>query len=178
MRTIKLKLYSFDELSKEAKQKALENYVHSAEYFWGDDAIKSLEGFCKHFECSLKKYSIDWLEGYRNEYSFYIPEHMRNLSEEEMGEYIESMGSYDKETLKGTGECKFTGYCADEDAADGARKAYFEGERNIDEILGTGFESWYSACKSDFEYQLTEEYYSEHCEANEYEFYENGEMHR
>lgn len=176
MRTIELKAYSFDELSEEAKQTALENNANNAEYFWGDDAIRSLEKFMEHFNCSLSRYSIDWFEKYRNEIKIDVPDYMNDISEDELKNLINGMGSYNPDTFRGLGDCKFTGYCADEDACDGARKAFFNGERDLYNILYAGYESWYSACNKDYEYQLSEEGYSEHCEANDYEFYEDGSL--
>lgn len=174
MKTIEVQLYKFDELSDEAKHTALENNANEAEYFWGDDAIKSLKKVAEHFNCSLERYSIDWTESYRNEISFdcnYI-----EFSAKDLKTQILSMGTFDKKTLKGLGDCKFTGYCADESACDGIRKAYFNGERDLKELLMAGYESWYKDCQTDYEYQLSEEGYSEHCEANDYDFTEDGEQ--
>jgi len=176
MRTIELKVYPFDELSEEAKEKALQNYASDAEYFWGDDAIKSLEEFMKHFNCELSHYSINWGEGYGNSIQISIPGYMKDISEIELSDYIKDMGSFNLKTLNGNGDCKFTGLCFDEDAGDGARKAFFDGVRDLYDILYAGYESWYSSCNSDFEYQCSMEGYAEHCEANEYEFDEEGDM--
>ena len=176
MKTRTINVYEFSELSEEAKQTALENNANDAEYFWGDDAIKSLEGFMEHFNCSLSRYSIDWNEKYRNEIKIDIPDYMNDISVKELKQYINSMGSFNKKTLAGLGDCKFTGYCMDESACDGARKAFFKGERDLYTILYAGYESWYEDCNKDFEFQLSMEGYSEHCEANGYEFDEDGNM--
>ncbi|MDD4354225.1 MAG: hypothetical protein PHN56_07275 [Candidatus Nanoarchaeia archaeon] len=176
MKTIEVKLYSFDELSEEAKEKALSKWAYSENYFWGDDAIKSIEKFMEHFNCSFDNYEIDWCEKYRNSFKITIPEYMENISEDELKEYILSMGSFNPNTLNGHGDCKFTGYCADEDVADGARKAFFAGERNLHDILYAGYESWYTSVNADYEYQQTIEFYADHCEMNDYYFTENGEM--
>jgi hypothetical protein len=86
------------------------------------------------------------------------------------------MGTFNGQTLIGDGECKFTGYCMDENAADGARKAFFNGERELKEILLAGFENWHKAVTADCEYQLSKKGFAEHCEANNYEFTEDGEL--
>jgi len=169
-------VYTFAELSKSAKQKALENNANESEYFWGYDAINSLKKFAEHFNSELKNWSIDWANQYRNEISFDVPTYMQELTQDELTEYIESMGSYNKETLSGDGECKFTGFCMDEDAADGARIDFYKnGETDVKELLYSGYCNLIAACKKDYEYQLSEEGFSEMCEANEYEFTENGE---
>jgi len=175
MRTIEQKIYTFQELSQEAKQYAHEKWNANNEYFWGNDAIKSLEKFLEHFNCSLSNYSIDWLGICGNTYKITIPEYMEEIPEEDLKNYILTMGEFDKETLKGLGDCKFTGYCTDEDAADGARKVYFNGERDLKTILEAGFNSWYKAVSEDAKYQFSMKGFAEDCDANNYEFYEDGD---
>ena len=99
---------------------------------------------------------------------------MENLKANELKQYIKSMGSYNAKTKKGLGDCKFTGYCMDESACDGARIAFFKGERDINEILQAGYESWYEDCNKDAEYQISDEAITEHFEENEYNFTEDG----
>lgn len=174
MKTITINLYSFDELSEQAQQKALEDNAKDEEYFWSEPAIKSLEKFAEHFGASLKNYSIDWYEKYRNEIFFDVP--YQDMDEEDLKAVIEGMGTYNPKTLRGDGQCKFTGFCMDEAAADGARAAYFAGERDVKELLYAGYESWYKACNEDYAYQLSKEGFSEHCRANEYTFEQDGTM--
>lgn len=173
MRTIRTKVYQFSELSKKAQETAVENNACNAEYFWSDDAIKSLEKFAKHFGAKLQNYEIDWTGSYSYSFARFDTEDI-NLTEDELKERIKAMGSYNKKTLRGDGDCKFTGYSMDEDAADGARKEYFKGERDIEKILQAGFDTWLKAGKADYECQLSHEQYAEHCEANEYEFKADG----
>ena len=176
MRTIKTNIFNFSELSEEAQAKALQNNSYTAEYFWGDDAIKSLKKFAEHFNCDLSNYSIDFLNPSQSSVSFSVPEYMRDITEDELQQYVFSMGQFNQETKKGLGDCIFTGVCFDEDAADGARIEFFKGERELKEILLAGFYTWNKATEADYEYQLSKEGFSEHCEANGYEFTENGEL--
>ena len=175
MKQVTINTYKFAELSDKAKETAMEHYRNNTfEYFWGDDAIKSLEKFAEHFNCELSDYSIEWFEGHRNNVRFSVPEYMENLKANELKQYIKSMGSYNAKTKKGLGDCKFTGYCMDESACDGARIAFFKGERDINEILQAGYESWYEDCNKDAEYQISDEAITEHFEENEYNFTEDG----
>lgn len=179
MKTIEVNLYKFSELSEDAKQNAIEKIRSSLldqDYFWGNDAIKSIEKFMEHFNCSFERYSIDWFEKYRNEFHIEIPEYMNEISEDELKNYIETMGPYDSVTMKGFGNCMFTGYCADEDAADGARIAFLKGERNLYDILYAGYESWYEAVNSDVEYEISDKGIIETIEDNEYDFTEDGNL--
>lgn len=183
MRTIRIKLYKFSELGKEAKEKALENWRYNNEYFWADDAIKSLEKFAEHFDSKLKDYSIDWNNAHGCSVKFETPYSSDEIYE--VGDFfgknwlrdrIKAMGTYNKKTLRGDGECVFTGVCFDEDAADGARKAYYEGSRDLENILMAGYETWIKSCVSDYEYQQTEEFYADHADANNYEFTKDGKL--
>ncbi len=174
MRTIEVNIYQFSELSEEVKEKALNKWAANENYFWGDDAIRSLEKFISHFCGKLNDYSIDWLEPYRNNIRFELSEGA--YTKEELKQVIEDMGSYNPETLGGNGDCKFTGVCFDEDLCDGARKAYFSGERNIRELIEAGIKEWEISTQKDAEYQFSIEGFAEHCEANDYEFNESGNM--
>jgi hypothetical protein len=174
MRTIEKNIYKFSELSEEAKEKAISKYMENESYFWGDEAIRSLEEFINHFCGKLNDYGIYWLEPYRNNIRFELSE--GKFTDGELRQVIESMGSYDPKTLKGNGDCKFTGYIMDEALTDGARKAYFNGERDIRELIEAGIKEWQRATQADAEYQYSSAHFTELCEANGYEFYENGTL--
>jgi len=61
MRTETIKIYSFDELSEEAKENALEYQRYNQDYYWGYEAIKSAEAFAKLIGLEIIGYQIDWL---------------------------------------------------------------------------------------------------------------------
>jgi len=173
MITIRTKLYQFNELSKKAQAAAVENNAINAEYFFADDAINSLKEFAKHFNCELQDYEFDFTGAYCHSWAKFDTD-SAEFTEDELLALIESMGGYNKETLRGDGDCVFSGYCADEDAADGARIAFFNGERDINNILQSGFNSWLKSVMADYEYQLSHEGFADHCEANNLEFKEDG----
>ena len=55
MKTIEVKLFSFDELSEDAKQTAIQDYLSGErEYFWADENTKSIEAFFDLFPIRLK----------------------------------------------------------------------------------------------------------------------------
>ena len=62
MRTQKIKILKFEELSKEAKRKAVENNEYQQGYFWDMDAIKSLRAGIEYFGAKLQDYSINFHE--------------------------------------------------------------------------------------------------------------------
>lgn len=174
MKQVTINLYSFEELSKEAKEKARENFNNRTEYFWSNDCIKSLEKLAEHFNCKLIDYNIDWSNSNYSNAKFDCEN--IEFTEKELKQLVLSLGSYNKKTLKGNGDCVLTGVCFDEDGADGVRKAYFSGERNLNELLQSGFSSLLKAGQNDFEYQQSEESFIETCEANEYTFEADGTM--
>lgn len=176
MRTITKEIYSFDELSEEAKQNALENWGKDLEYFWSDEVIESLKKFIEYFNGELNNYSIDLLEPHRNSFSLNIPSYMDDMPKADLKDMIDGMGAYDKKTLRGYGDCKFTGYCTDEELADGARKEFYRGETDVREIVLAGVSRWEKTVREDYEHQFTADFFADHADANGYEFTENGEM--
>lgn len=170
-------VYKFSELSDKAKQNAIEEYYKNDAYYrWGDDAVESLQTLAKKFNSSFGRYSFDFAEKCRCEFFINVPSYMEDITEEELKEIIDSLGSYDKETFKGLGDCVLTGYCADEDAIDGLRIAYFKGERYIKRLLMAAFNSWYDAVHNDYMYQFTIGYFTDFADANNYEFLKDGSL--
>lgn len=173
MKTIEVNVLTFSELSEEAKEKALKNWGESnIEYFWDREAIASLGKFIEHFNGSLNNYNIDFLEPYRNNYHITVPD---NMTAKEIFSLLKQLGSYNKKTLRGDGECKLTGYCMDEELIDGFRRAWFNSERDLMQLIYAGIHTWEQAIKSDYEYEFTEEFFKDHAESNNYEFTEDGE---
>lgn len=96
------------------------------------------------------------------------------------------------------GTCPFTGVCFDNDILDpmaffcfgvkwddgakmyvqnyGARTLRIDNLTTVSDVLWACAESAVKAASADWAYQLTEEYYSEHCDANEIRFTEDGEV--
>lgn len=62
MRIIETKVYTFDELSDQAKEKAIDKLreMLSYEYFWANDALASLKAFADEIGIHITDYSIDW----------------------------------------------------------------------------------------------------------------------
>lgn len=57
--TIERTYYSFDELSEDAKDKALQEWIKHEDYqFIFDDAIASMKGFCDAFGITLNDYTV------------------------------------------------------------------------------------------------------------------------
>jgi hypothetical protein len=50
-----------------------------------------------------------------------------------------------------------TGYCADENAIDGFRKAWHAGERDLEKLMDAAFDSWLADAQADAQWQMKDE---------------------
>ena len=138
-------IYSFNELSKEAKENALQYQRENWHYSWGYEAIKSLEAFAELIGLKITDYSIDWLSPYTS----YFKYDDTNINKDF---YLHA-------------ETELTGYAMDYSIL----RAWNE-TKSINETLNR----FLSACCADYEEQLTDESIEEHFFANNYEFLECG----
>lgn len=188
-RTKEITVYKYSELSDRAKEHAREQLQYSDPYSWGDEALDSLKALAGHFGGKLTDWNIDWSNSNRSNAEFSMPD---DMTINQVSELLSQLGSYDKDTLKGHGDCKLTGVCFDENAIDGFRKAFLTPENaalvlqghgddedypvDLNKLMQEAFHSWIVCCESDYEYQQSEERFVEDCEANDWEFDENGDL--
>ena len=65
MKTIEINLYSFNELSDKAKEKAMNKYYENEDFYYiWDDAHKTVKEFCD--KTIIKTYQNSWLDPYFN----------------------------------------------------------------------------------------------------------------
>ena len=172
MRYKQMAVYRFAELSEQAKQHAKDEYANAVGYDWGHEAMGSLRAIARHFGGELTDWSIDWADCDRCSAEFAMPD----LDHDEIAERLAELGAYNPDTLKGLGECKLTGYCADEDAIDGFRRAFMAGEDDLSEFMRAAFEAWIRAAVADYGSQFEDEHFAETCDSNGWEFDETGEL--
>lgn len=175
MRTITqtVNIFKFNELSLSAKEKAKQDYASAFGYDSATAFMFSIEALAEHFGGVLKRYEIDWFDATPcSPPVFEMPE----MEPEEIRERLENLGEYNPETLKGLGDCKLTGFFADECAIDGFRKAWYEGERDLTKLMLAAYKTWLRAAHNDCESQYFDEVFEETCEANGWEFLENGQF--
>lgn len=161
------------ESNAEAKQKAIEwyrNITLENGYNFSEGAADSLKEMIKHFGGKIKDYEIDF---YNNSHSF-IQLDMPDMEEAEIKNLLDTLGTYNPDTLKGHGDCVLTGVCFDEDVIDGFRMEWHKGERDLNKLMQAGFKTWLKACQSDAQSQLEDEYIIETIQVNEYEFTSDG----
>lgn len=190
MRIQEIKLYKFDELSDDAKEKAREWYRDGLEYPWFQELADSLKGFEKSLPIEIKDYSYG-LEANRSYINYEITDdNIQDLkglrlrrwlinnfwNALEKGEF-QSTGHksrYSKMTKKVS--CPFTGFCMDENLLDPIRDFINRpnDKETFESLIDECFESFINAISKDIEYYYTDESVDENILANEYEFTENG----
>jgi len=203
MRQKTISVYSFNELSGEAKLNAMAKYM--PDYFWSSDNEKSLREFEKTFPIKIKNYEY----GYRKYISFDFTEseEVESLTGFRLSKYIwNNYGSvlfkgkyygklvYDvpkskeypigarhlkrySRVLKET-SCVLTGYHIDDYLLNPIYEFLKKPADNVNflDLMESCLNSWLDACERDFEWRQSEEYFAEHCEANNYEFDERGNL--
>lgn len=178
-RKIEKTVYQFSELADEAKEHAKNEYMAAVGASWTDEWFDSLKAVVEHFGGTLEDWSIDWNDAITANVTISAPE----MTAGEFRAKLDDCGSYNPETLKGNGDCKLTGYCGDENVIDGIRQSFYadpqpadDEDIDVESILMDGFYSWREAVAADVADQFSDDGFSEHCDANGYEFYENGEL--
>lgn len=117
-----------------------------SEYFWSDDAMASLYAFADEIGIKIIDYTIDWSCSAIS----YVKWEWR-LDEHKNDLSVEEL----------------TGYCMDFPLID---------EWNKTKDVDGAIDAWVNDCQKDYEYQQSDEYMIEHCEANEYEFTKEGKL--
>ena len=199
MRTITKNIYSFNELSDDAKQNAIENYRSIMEFTWQDEIINTINMISKAIHCDYDYYSYD---GITYKVWFTPNDFEEDIKGKRAWAYIVNnfITPYEKPktywlnhciycdgrknwsrkskinfTLE---DCPFTGYYLD----CCFYSAWVNWKRNFDSnstvndflsILGDKLGKEWSA---DNEYQYSDEGITEVLVNCEYEFYEDGEI--
>lgn len=197
MKTHTITTYSFSELSLEAQQNAIDNFIQSKrEYFWGNEGIQSIKEGLEFFGAKLADYLVGpYSHSYAN---FYYPEN-KDISGMRLRTYLQNnfygafftrnaQGEYKKRGEKWAykryskiqykkTECPFTGYCVDESFMLPmwqflARPT----DISLVDLLGECVNSAISDIVLDMEYQDSEEFARNELLNGEYEFTENGNI--
>ena len=157
MRTIEKTVFSFDELSDEAKENARNWFREGGEFPWCEEYKGSINAFIDHFGAKLKDWNIGpWCPlDYRVEFD------NSNFRGVKLSQF--------------TGEETPTGFCADWSLWETFQKEFKRtgnAMHAFEEAAHAGFKAW----RDDWEYFLSDEAVDENIRANEYGFYEDGEI--
>jgi hypothetical protein len=168
-----VRVYKFGDLPEVVRERVKQNYMAYFGYARSADALASIKALAGHFDSKVSDWDIDWGGGSHSSVKFDTPDHW---TEDSLRGAVAELGAADPVTGRGVGDCVLTGYFLDEDAIDGLRRAYLGGERDVGKLLQAAFRSWLDACQADFDDFYSDETFGEHCDANGWEFTEDGEM--
>jgi hypothetical protein len=157
MKVIETTVYSFDELSDQAKEKARDQWRANSDFLWSDEAENSIKEFCGHFGIKLIYWDVSPYSS--PDYSAeYFNSHFRGLK----------LRDFKRDHMP-------TGYYLDCDlwmTFFDEFKRTSSAKRAFDKALWAGF----IAFRNDLEAQLSDEYIDEHLTINEYQYTENGKL--
>lgn len=191
MKTIKIKLYQFDELNKEAQQKAIEKYRETNEIFldwFKDDMTETLQE--QNIELTKLTYSLNYCQGDGLSFaaSFNV-NHFVNLCFKDLSQKRRDLFSYfiyKIESKENRGHYSYA--TASQINIDvNYNSFYYKKHTNINNMLETFevfMQDYYLGLCSKFEsqgygeieYQNSDEYISETLRCNGYDFEENGDI--
>jgi len=227
MRDATVKVFTYDELSDEAKERALNKWCESEEHHWGQEVRDTIEAFEKEFGVDITDWSyspyshrfsvsmarIDddvlALRGNRarawfwNNHAHILLTPTRHYWTHDKDGKLFRAVSADSRVYQSKvfydrvydGTCPFTGVCFDNDAVDPL--AYFcfgtvwdaekktrrqstvrtiaaDDRNTVRSVLRDCVESLFQAAENDWRDQESEEYFRDFCEANGWEFEEDG----
>jgi len=157
MQIIELQVFTFDELSDEAKEKAREWWRVNLDYPWFKESMDSIRAFVGHFGANVKDYEIG---DSRRDYikTDITQDHFRGRK----------LKDVDPEYMP-------TGYCLDCDLWLTFQK---EWERTADPMYAfeQALEAALSAIRADVEYQYTNEAVDECLIINDFQFNQDGRI--
>ena len=157
MRIVEIEVFQYKELSDTAKQKARDWYCEGMDYYWWDDALASVRGFCDLFGVTVKDYSI----------GAFSPSWITTDAD---NHHFRGWGKKEIYALK---DKSITGYCVDWTLIDAMIELYAM-NHDAKSAFNYAIDCAVKSITNDWEYQYSEEAVSEMMEANEYEFDEYG----
>lgn len=185
-------VYTLNELTKKAREKAYNNWLERHDYYWdGEYNQKTLQAFEQTFNIKMERWSYDT---YNYTYRF-----TSNYSEEEDNlkgirllkflvnnywndlyrprDYWKSYQKKRESHIFVSNNSVLIGYYMD----DVILKPIYDFLKSPDdttlyELMDKCLDGFFKACRDDMEYQFSEEYFAESCEENNYEFLSDGTM--
>lgn len=182
MKTVEI--YSYSELSEEAKVKAYQNWLNEDREFFYGDYMETIHKGLGHFGFNL----INWSFEYWNASRAYIKitsshdEEIEELSGHDLANYLvthfsDIWNKYRKKyvNLFNDGDCLLTGMCYDEGFLQPI-KDFLKEPYNITffELMELAVKAAFKELQNDYEYCESKEYFEQKAESNEYQYFENG----
>lgn len=157
MRTETITIYSYSELSEEAKATAYKAW--EPDYAFEADSRRTLEAFCTAFGIKVTEYIYD---AYHHVFYWDADPEIKEIRKPELDGYIRHCLSLFEPT----------GFYLD-DVILGPAKQPTEG-KVFGNVIEECLEAFFSACCEDVKYAESQEYFADFADNNEFEFYENG----
>lgn len=190
MKNISITLYSFNELSDNAKENIISTWRYNDEYFWSKENDESLKEFCNLFNINVTGYDY----GYHNYINakFNLDDNILELSSQRLATYI--WNNYKNALYKGKyyskysksrnskiqlspNDCSLTGYYIDQALIDPIIEFMSKPDgRSFERLLNDCLDNWLLMCKRDYDYWLSSESIIEDIEFNDYLFLANGNL--
>jgi len=157
MRTVETTIYTFDELSDEAKERAISQHRQCVEYPWFSECLDSLKTFCSEFGVKVTDYTLS--DCYRASISTdATPKHFRGVK----------LSGFDRETMP-------TGFCFDCDL----RYTFHDEFKKTGDAFyafNDALQTFLISVRKDIEWNYSDEAITELLEINNYEFTEEGDI--
>jgi hypothetical protein len=174
MRTKTLNIYTYEELTPEAREKACEQYRQAGmDYHWSDEWRDSLKGFSDTFPIRLRTWEVSTHS--HTSFNFGMTnDNIEDVKGVRLYKYLQN--NYNMKDLL-SGNCPFTGYCGDESFL-APLQAFMKkpDNRTFRELMNDCLENGFSDWQKDMEYQESDDYIADHLIINGYEFEEDGTM--
>jgi len=176
MRIIEEKIFTFDELSDDAKEVARQWFRDGIEGggSWASEWRESAEEASKFLPFEITNWSV----GDRGQFVKIRvkEENVEEMSGVRLWKWLQANNGFNL-GVDPFASCPFTGYCGDESILDPIRAFLKRPNASTTgrELFQACADSWADAWSNDIDYQLSDESIDENILANEYEFYENGE---
>jgi len=157
MRTVETTIYTFDELSDEAKERAISQHRQCFEYPWFSECLESLKTFCSEFGVEVTDYTLS--DCYRASISTdATSKHFRGVK----------LSGFDREAMP-------TGFCFD---CDLRYTFHDEFKRTGDAFyaFNDALQAFLISVRKDIEWNYSDEAITELLEINDYEFTEEGDI--
>ena len=203
MRTVEVKVYSFEELTPEAQAKALDKVREFEQEFGMEpsvgDAVDTIKKAFDEFGINLKDWSIG-TDRYRSFVRFDVDEHVEELKGMRLRTWLLNnhynlffqKKTYGKHKERANGKwshdryskiifvessCPLTGVCYDEDFLDTFR-AFIKKPNNstLEDLLNSAADDIFKTLESEYEWRTSDEGIMETSDINDSEFTEYGEV--
>lgn len=186
MKQITVNICTFNELSDEAKEVALQwwqNCNQENGYAWDSENRDTFNKFCDLFNVSINRNGnvvLSENDDVRDLTGIRLMSYLWNNYARELYKpktyYLKTIGNKSRKSkIEKDNCCVLTGYCMDDDILQPVYNAMHKPyPGTFEDLISECVQAYETAVENDHAYQDSLEYCAETCEANEYEFTEDG----